>query len=52
MLAVLIAVSLGKDHFSWGKAGQAVLIFGGVWLVSQKPKAMPVPKVPLAPVQD
>ena len=55
VLAVLIAVGLGKDHLTWGKAGQAVLIFVGVWLVSQKPKAakMPqVPQVPLAPVQD
>jgi drug/metabolite transporter (DMT)-like permease len=42
VLAVLIAVSLGKDHLTWGKAGQAVLIFLGVWLVSQKPKAAEV----------
>ena len=46
VLAVLIAVALGKDHLTWGKAGQAVLIFVGVWLVSQKPKAAPVPAVP------
>ena len=39
VLAVLIAVALGKDHLTWGKAGQAVLIFLGVWLVSQRPKA-------------
>jgi len=51
VLAVLIAVSLGKDHLTWGKAGQAVLIFLGVWLVSQKPKAAAAP-APLAPVQD
>ena len=43
VLAVLIAVSLGKDHLTWGKAGQAVLIFLGVWLVSQRPKAAAVP---------
>ena len=43
VLAVLIAVALGKDHLTWGKAGQAALIFVGVWLVSQKPK---VPQVP------
>jgi drug/metabolite transporter (DMT)-like permease len=45
VLAVLIAVSLGKDHLTWGKAGQAALIFLGVWLVSRKPKA---PEVPVA----
>ena len=39
VLAVLIAVSLGRDTLTWGKAGQAALIFLGVWLVSQKPKA-------------
>ena len=39
VLAVLIAVSLGRDTFSWGKAGQALLIFGGVWLVSRRPRA-------------
>ncbi|GAA3970365.1 DMT family transporter [Hymenobacter antarcticus] len=52
VLAVLIAVSLGKDHLTWGKAGQAVLIFLGVWLVSQKPKGAKVPAVPLEAVQD
>ncbi|WP_035566968.1 DMT family transporter [Hymenobacter sp. IS2118] len=53
VLAVLIAVALGKDHFSWGKAGQAALIFLGVWLVSQKPRAVAAePGVPLVPVQD
>ncbi len=36
VLAVLIAVALGKDHLTWGKAGQAALIFLGVWLVSWK----------------
>ena len=46
VLAALIAVALGKDHFSWGKAGQAALIFLGVWLVSRKPRPAPV----LAPV--
>ena len=44
--------ALGKDHLTRGKAGQAVLIFLGVWLVSQKPKAAKMPQVPLAPVQD
>jgi drug/metabolite transporter (DMT)-like permease len=45
VLAVLIAVALHKDHLTWGKAGQAVLIFLGVWLVSQKPKATKAPAV-------
>ncbi len=42
VLAVFIAVALGKDVFTWDKAGQAVLIFVGVWLVSRKPKRAPV----------
>ena len=41
VLAVLIAVASGKDTFTWDKAGQAVLIFVGVWLVSRKPKRAP-----------
>jgi drug/metabolite transporter (DMT)-like permease len=52
VLAVLIAVGLGKDHLTWGKAGQAVLIFLGVWLVSQKPKAANVPEVAVEAVPD
>lgn len=52
VLAVLIAVGLGRDQLTWGKAGQAALIFLGVWLVSQKPRAAAVPEVPLASVQD
>ncbi|WP_460619105.1 DMT family transporter [Hymenobacter ruber] len=52
VLAVLIAVALGKDHFTLAKAGQAALIFLGVWLVSQKPKAAPVPAVPEEAVVD
>ncbi|MCI1186098.1 DMT family transporter [Hymenobacter sp. DH14] len=45
VLAVLIAVAIGKDHLTWDKAGQAALIFLGVWLVSQKPKAAAGPAV-------
>jgi drug/metabolite transporter (DMT)-like permease len=41
VLAVLIAVASGKDTFTLDKAWQAALIFMGVWLVSQKPKAAP-----------
>ena len=53
VLAVLIAVSLGRDTLSWGKAGQAALIFLGVWLVSRRPKAVAAePGVPLVTVQD
>ena len=52
VLAVLIAVALGKDHLTWGKAGQALLIFLGVWLVSQKPKGAKVPEVAPVSVQD
>jgi drug/metabolite transporter (DMT)-like permease len=48
VLAVLIAVALGKDHLTWGKAGQAALIFLGVWLVSwkRKPSAVPLEVAP------
>jgi drug/metabolite transporter (DMT)-like permease len=38
VLAVLIAVALGKDSLTWDKAWQAALIFLGVWLVGRKPK--------------
>ena len=43
VLAVLIAVALGKDSLTWDKAWQAALIFLGVWLVGRKPKAAPEP---------
>ena len=52
VLAVLIAVSLGRDTLTWGKAGQAVLIFVGVWLVSQRPKGATTNAVPLEAVVD
>jgi len=51
VLAVLIAVGLGKDRLTWGKAGQAVLIFLGVWLVNKKPKAAPVPEAEQMPTR-
>ncbi|UOQ74686.1 DMT family transporter [Hymenobacter cellulosilyticus] len=51
ILAVLIAVGLGKDHFTWARAGQAALIFAGVFLVSRKPKPAPA-AVPLEAMQD
>jgi len=52
-LAVGIAVALGKDTLTLTKGLQALLIFAGVFLVSQKPKvATPAQLVPLEPVQD
>ncbi|AMM51746.1 transmembrane permease [Rufibacter sp. DG15C] len=44
VLAILIAVVLGKDVFTWQKAVFALMIFGGVYLVSRprKPAALPV----------
>lgn len=39
ILAVLIAVSLRRDVLTWERAGEGLLIFLGVWLVSQKPRA-------------
>ncbi|MBU6122345.1 DMT family transporter [Hymenobacter siberiensis] len=52
VLAVLFAVALGKDHLTWSKAGQAMLIFVGVWLVSQKPKGAPAAAVVPETVMD
>ena len=43
VLAVAIAVSLGKDTFTLDKAWQAALIFLGVWLVGRKPRPAPAP---------
>jgi drug/metabolite transporter (DMT)-like permease len=50
VLAVIIAVGLGKDSFTLEKALQASLIFLGVFLVSRKPK--PAPIASLASAQD
>ncbi len=36
LFATLFAISLGKDDLSWVKIGSAVLIFAGVYLVTQK----------------
>ena len=52
-LAVLIAVSLGKDHLTWDRAGQGLLIFLGVFLVSRRARpGQPANLPPLEPVQD
>ncbi|UOQ67443.1 DMT family transporter [Hymenobacter volaticus] len=51
-LAVLIAVSLGKDTLTSAKALQALLIFGGVFLVSRKAKQPKPAPVPLEAVKD
>ncbi|OUJ72481.1 DMT family transporter [Hymenobacter crusticola] len=47
VLAVIIAVGLGKDTFTLEKALQASLIFLGVFLVSRKPKPSLAPAKPL-----
>lgn len=52
VLAVIIAVGLGKDTFTLQKALQASLIFIGVFLVSRKPKAARTPALPLEPAQE
>lgn len=36
LFATIFAISLGKDNLSWVKIGSAVLIFAGVYLVTQK----------------
>lgn len=38
LFATIFAVSLGKDELSWVKIGSAILIFTGVYLVTQKKK--------------
>ena len=42
-LAAAIAVALGRDHLSWAKVGQGLLIFSGVWLVGRRGKAVAGP---------
>lgn len=36
LFATVFAISLGKDELSWVKIGSAILIFTGVYLVTQK----------------
>ena len=36
LFATIFAISLGKDELSWVKIGSAILIFMGVYLVTQK----------------
>lgn len=38
VFATIFAISLGKDALSWIKVGSAILIFAGVYLVTQKKK--------------
>lgn len=38
VFATIFAISLGKDSLSWIKIGSAILIFTGVYLVTQKKK--------------
>lgn len=38
LFATVFAISLGKDELSWVKIGSAILIFTGVYLVTQKKK--------------
>jgi drug/metabolite transporter (DMT)-like permease len=40
VFATIFAISLGKDDLSWIKIGSAILIFAGVYLVTQK-KSVP-----------
>jgi drug/metabolite transporter (DMT)-like permease len=37
LFATIFAIGLGKDELSWVKIGAAILIFTGVYLVTQKP---------------
>jgi len=37
LFATIFAISLGKDELSWVKIVSAILIFAGVYLVTQKP---------------
>ncbi|RAR49819.1 drug/metabolite transporter (DMT)-like permease [Flavobacterium lacus] len=40
LFATIFAISLGKDDLSWVKIGSAILIFIGVYLVTQKKKVI------------
>ncbi|WP_026709633.1 DMT family transporter [Flavobacterium filum] len=40
LFATIFAISLGKDELSWVKIGSAILIFTGVYLVTQKKKVI------------
>ncbi len=40
LFATVFAISLGKDELSWVKVGSAILIFTGVYLVTQKKKVI------------
>lgn len=40
LFATVFAISLGKDELSWVKIGSAILIFVGVYLVTQKKKVI------------
>ncbi|MDP2159923.1 MAG: DMT family transporter [Flavobacterium sp.] len=40
LFATAFAISLGKDELSWVKIGSAILIFVGVYLVTQKKKVI------------
>lgn len=40
LFATIFAISLGKDELSWVKIGSAILIFNGVYLVTQKKKVI------------
>lgn len=40
LFATIFAISLGKDDLSWVKIGSAILIFTGVYLVTQKKKVI------------
>ena len=40
LFATIFAISLGKDDLSWVKIGSAILIFVGVYLVTQKKKVI------------
>jgi drug/metabolite transporter (DMT)-like permease len=38
--ATIFAIGLGKDELSWVKIGSAILIFSGVYLVTQKKNSL------------
>lgn len=40
LFATIFAIGLGKDELSWVKIISAAMIFGGVYLVTQKPKRL------------
>jgi drug/metabolite transporter (DMT)-like permease len=41
IIATIISIIIGLDHFTWKKAVAMILVFTGVWIVNQSRAAAP-----------